>query len=452
MKKKSSVPVLLSLALGFFLVGPTQAQAIEQPEITSPYAILVDANHGEVLFSQNATTRTYPASTTKIMTGLVVARAIDNGTISLDTMVTATEASTEGLSIYGSTQGIDPGETMSVEDLLHCLLLASANESGNILAIAVSGSLANFVEEMNQLASEIGCTDTQFVNTHGLHDPEHYTSASDLALIFTAAMENDLAREIMGTVSYTTQETNAEPPREFYNTNALLSEWYYRGYSYEPCIGGKTGTTPEAGRCLVSGAEQDGQFMVAVVLGAQAVIQEDGSTLLPQMAESRTLLSWGLEEFERRTISPGVEPVAQIPVTLSGDTDHVMVKADGEIIRTLPKDMDLSLVEQEIHLEVDTLEAPVAAGQNLGWVVLSYEGETYGTLDLVAVNDVERSSLLFQKQKLESVLENSGGTMLMVAAGGAAAVGGVALTKASVQKHRRRNGWRNNQRRNNKRH
>lgn len=183
MKKKDFFSIFF-LPLLLLLAFPSSALDIDYPEITASYAFLADAKHDEVLFTQNAYDKAFPASTTKIMTGYLVCLAIDQGIVSLDTMITATEDSTVDLSIYGSSQVISPGETMSVQDLLHCLLVASANEAGNILAIEIAGDLQSFIQSMNDKAAELDCTGTQYRNTHGLHDDEHYTTAYDLYLIF----------------------------------------------------------------------------------------------------------------------------------------------------------------------------------------------------------------------------------------------------------------------------
>ncbi len=445
MKKKNFFCKLaLSVLWVTSLTVPVLGFDIDYPEVTSPYAILVDAKYDEILFTQNAYDKTYPASTTKIMTGLLVVEAIEQGVITLDTMVTATEEHTVDLSIYGSSQGISSGEEMSVEDLLHCLLLASANEAGNILGIAIAGDLETFIAMMNDKAEELGCVGTQFQNTHGLHDEEHYVTAYDLYLIMAEAMTYEVFGEVVSTATYTTEATNQQEERSFYNTNGLLSEWYYKGYSYEYCIGGKTGSTPEAGRCLVSAAAMGNEYVIAVVLGAEPVIQEDGSSLLPQMSESRALLKFGMEEFDRRSISPGSDPVGQIVVTLSDENDAVLVKAQGEIEKTLPISMDLSVIETEVTIDVDSMEAPVRQGEVVGSMTLSYQGEVYGVLDVVTMHDVARSEILYQKQQMEGFLGDWGVYM----AGGALAVGAaVAGVQVAAKRRKRAHSWRNNQRR-----
>lgn len=146
---------------------------------------------------------------------------------------------------------------------------------------------------------------------------------------------------MVGTSVYTVPATNLSEPREFYNTNALLSNWHYMGYVYDKAIGVKTGTTPEAGRCLVSAAVDGDEYLIAVILGAEPAVREDGSTDLKQFSESTALLKWGFRNFQRTTISQEDTPVAAVNVTLSQDANQVLVKPVGTLERTLPVDMDL---------------------------------------------------------------------------------------------------------------
>ncbi len=444
LQKKIQLFLCLLLLVASLCPLPSHAFDIEYPEITVPYAILVDANHDEILFAHNAYEKAYPASITKVMTGLLVAEAIENGIISLDTMVTAQEESTFDLAADGSTQGIHPGEIMSVEDLFHCMMLVSANEACNILGIEIAGDLETFHQMMNDKAEELGCTSTNFINAHGYHHDDHYTTAYDIFLFFKEAMTYPIFAQVVGTATYTTQETNKREERLFYNTNGLLSEWYYRGYSYEYCIGGKTGSTSAAGRCLVSAAEMGNEYVISVVLGATPVILDDGSTLLPQMAESRSLLKFGIEEFDRRIISPSNEPVGQVVVTLSDENDAVLVKAQGEIEKTLPITMDLGDIETEVTIHIESLVAPVVEGTVVGSMTLSYQGEIYGTLEVVTMHDVARSEILYQKEQMENFVSQWGGYMALGAVGMVGA--GVGVQYALKQK-KRRNSWRNNQKR-----
>lgn len=394
MKKSRLLSAALALVVCLALLPP--ARAIESMDVRAGAAILIDANHGDVLYEKNAHQTMYPASITKVMTALLVIEAIEAGQLSQDQLITASQTALAGLSIYGSTQNIQVGEQMSVTDLLYCLLVPSANEAANILAEAVSGDIPTFVEAMNQRAQELGCEGTHFANPHGLHDPNHYTTAYDISLFTREAMTHDLFRTIVSTTSYTTQATNMSQPRLFYNTNALLSQWHYLGQVYSKAIGVKTGTTDEAGRCLVSAAVDGEEYLIAVVLKADG----ESSELL-QFSESSRLLEWGFQSFERRTISLETSAVGKVEVTLSSQSDEVLLTPQGSVTVTLPSDVSLDDIEKEIIVNQESVEAPVSQGQVLGSMVLRYDGQELGKLDLVAMSSVERSELLYKKAQLE---------------------------------------------------
>ncbi|OUQ81111.1 D-alanyl-D-alanine carboxypeptidase family protein [Flavonifractor sp. An100] len=399
-----SLLLLIPLLVSSFALP---AAALEDPDLKCTHAILYDANYGETLYDKDANEKAYPASITKVMTALLVLEAMDAGQFSLSTPVTAGDTALQGLTGDYSTANIKVGETLTVEQLLYCLLLPSANEAANILAVAVDGSIEDFVSHMNRRAGELGCQGTHFTNPHGLHNDEHYSTAYDIALYMNAALQYDTFRTIIGTPSYRVPATNLSEERLFYNSNALISNWNYYGYVYDKCIGGKTGSTDEAGRCLVAAAEDGDTLLISVVLGS-GVISVDGVDKQGQFYESSRLLKWGFSNFERVTITKDNEPVDKVAVTLSRQADEVNVKPQGSITRTLPKDMDLDLIETEINLTSTVVEAPVEEGQLLGTMKLTYEGEVLGVLDLVAVNSVERSELLYKKAQFISFFQHSG--------------------------------------------
>ena len=415
MKKYRFFSALMAVVLSLALL-PAPAAALDDPDIQAQHVILLDGNYDEVLYDKAGEEKAYPASITKVMTALLVMEAIDAGQMTADTMITASETSQQGLSIYGSTQNIKPGETMSVKDLLYCLLVPSANEAANILAEAVDGSVEEFVAHMNRKAGELGCQGTHFVNPHGLHNDDHYTTALDLAHIVKAAMEYDLFRQIVYTSVYETAATNMSAPRTFYNTNGLITQWRFRGYLYDKAIGVKTGSTDEAGYCLASAAQDGDDYLIAVVLGAQMLTDEKGNiTDRQQFSESKRLLKWGFANFQRTTITKGDSPVASVKVTLSREREDVMVRPVGSIERTLPRDLDQEQIESRITLFSDTVEAPVTAGQVLGTMTLTYDGQVLGTLDLVADTDVSRSELLYKKAQFLAFWHSMGGKLVLAA-------------------------------------
>lgn len=414
MKKYRLFALVLVVSIMTTLLLPFQSLALEPPEFHGKNAILVDANYNEVLYEVGGYDKVYPASITKVMTALLTLEAIEAGQITAQTQVTASATATtipEG----SSTANIQAGEVLTVEQLLYCLLLPSANEASQILAETVGGDIATFVGMMNDKAKELGCENTHFANPHGFHDPDHYTTPYDITLFMKEAMEYDLFQDIVTSPNYTIPATNLSEERIVRNTNALTSNWKYTGYLYTPGTGGKTGSTDEAGKCLVETAKKGDSYLISVVMGEpETITLADGTEKIAEFYDTIQLLDWGFENFQRTVISEDSEVVAKVNVTLSTQTDQVMVRPSGTIARTLPKDVDVDQMEKVINLFNDTVEAPVEQGEVLGTMVLKYEGEEYGTLDLVADSSVERSELLYRLDRIQKFFQNWWVKLLLV--------------------------------------
>ncbi len=414
MKKYRLFALVLVVSIMTTLLLPFQSLALEPPEFHGKNAILVDANYNEVLYEVGGYDKVYPASITKVMTALLTLEAIEAGQITAQTQVTASATATtipEG----SSTANIQAGEVLTVEQLLYCLLLPSANEASQILAETVAGDIDTFVDMMNDKAKELGCENTHFANPHGFHDPDHYTTPYDITLFMKAAMEYDLFQDIVTSPNYTIPATNLSEERIVRNTNALTSNWKYTGYLYTPGTGGKTGSTDEAGKCLVETAKKGDSYLISVVMGEpETITLADGTEKIAEFYDTIQLLDWGFENFQRTVISEDSEVVAKVNVTLSTQTDQVMVRPSGTIARTLPKDVDVDQMEKVINLFNDTVEAPVEQGEVLGTMVLKYEGEEYGTLDLVADSSVERSELLYRLDRIQKFFQNWWVKLLLV--------------------------------------
>jgi D-alanyl-D-alanine carboxypeptidase (penicillin-binding protein 5/6) len=285
-----------------------------------------------------------------------------------------------------------------VEQLLYCDLVPSANEACNILAEAVAGSTPAFVDRMNAKAAELGAENTHFTNPHGLHDDDHYTTAYDLYLMAKAAMEYEVFRTIVSTGKYVLPATNLSGERVLHSTNLFLTNWYVIGYTYSRAIGIKTGYTGEAGRCLASAAVDDqGRTFYCIVLGSEFAYDEDGNYIRYSFSESERLLEWAFDNFQRRVLlDENTENIIrEVPVTLS-ETDYVLALPVGSVEATMPTDYDPAKAQFIIDLP-ESLEAPVKAGTKLGSVSIVYDGITYGTLDMIASDDVDRSDFLYYK-------------------------------------------------------
>jgi len=399
MKIRRILAVFLLAVLLSGLLSPTRAYAIADPNIQAKAALLVDGNTGLVLYDKNANTQQYPASITKIMVALLVLEAVDRGELKMDQPITASAAALADLTEDSSTADIEEGETLTVEQLLYCLMVVSANEVGNIFAEALDGSIPAFVERMNNRAQELGCTNTHFANTSGLHDPQHYTSAWDIYLFTREALKHQAFVDISDAKSYVVPATNKCEERELHSTNFLISNWRVLGYIYDDAHGIKTGTTEEAGHCLVSSAIRGGRSLISVVLGAS--VDEEGTIM--SFTETSRLFDWGFDNFEPITVLEE-ERLYAVPVALSKETDTVMVHPQATTQVVLPKGID---PETDVIYTLDlpeSVNAPVTAGDVLGSVTVSYEGQDYAVVPLLALSDVSSSSFLIWQNAVKEFL------------------------------------------------
>lgn len=261
-------------------------------ELDAYGAVLMNAYTGELLYTCNAQAQLYPASTTKIMTAYLTMKYGDP-----EEWITVPEGIYAGIPASASTANLKAGEEMTVYELLQCLMIVSANEAANALAIYISGSVEEFVTLMNEEAAALGCTNTHFVNTNGLHDEAHYTTAMDLALIAKAALEYDTLREICGTAKATIRETNLSEERTLKTTNYLLEGSDFPLYQYPGAFGFKTGFTTPAGCCLVAASYSTEHVLLSVVLGARKY-QEGSETIVGSFIETAKLFDWGYENYD----------------------------------------------------------------------------------------------------------------------------------------------------------
>lgn len=405
-------------------------------EVEAKAALLIDPDTEEILYARNIHERLYPASLTKIMTCLLVLEAIDNGALSKETVLTASDLAVNSIPADGSTAGIKVGEELSVEELLYCIMLSSANEGCNILAEAVSGSIDAFVEKMNAKAKALGCEDTRFANTNGLPDANHYTTAWDLYLITKAARTHPDFMPLVGTIYHEVPATNLSEPRKLYTTNYLISSYRTSYYLYQGAEGIKTGSTNDAGHCLVASASRSGRSLLSVVLGAERVTLEDGTVLTKSFVETARLFDWGFDGFTRKVLLEADELVSEVPVELSQQQNTVKVHPSQEIERLLPNDMNPAAdIERVISLKEESVEAPVEKGQVLGQITLKSGDTEYATVDLLADEDVPASRLLVFRRDLLEFLHKPA---LWMAVGGTAAAAVLILILRAVLKSRRR--------------
>lgn len=403
MKNRRFLSLFFCLILVFTL--GTSALAAEGDigdwEVAAKAALLADPDTGEILYARNIHERLYPASLTKVMTALLVLEAVDDGKLSMDTVLTASQTAIDNLPPDGSNAGIKVGEQMTVENLLYCILVVSANEACDILAEGVSGSIDAFVDAMNTRAKAIGCEDTHFTNTNGLQDSDHYTTAWDLYLITKEAMKHELFMPLCNTKVVEIPATNLSPSRTYYTTNYLLSPMRATGYVYQGAEGVKTGSTSDAGYCLIATATRSGRSLLSVVLGAKSVTLDNGDKQVQSFSETIKLFDWGFDEFTRQVILGTDELIDEVPVALSQEQNSVKVHPAEEIECLISNDIDPEKdITREVKFYQESVDAPVTKGQELGEITLSYGDTVYGTVKLLADEDVSASRILVFRRDL----------------------------------------------------
>ena len=358
------------------------------PSTYSPSTLLMDLDSGKILYSKNANTRMYPASTTKIMTAILT---IENCQLT-DTAVASHNA------IYSVPSGythasIQEGEELTIEQLLNVLLIPSANEAASILAEHIAGSVEAFADMMNEKAVEIGCKDTHFVNPNGVHDENHYSTAYDLALIGKYAMQYDVFRDIASKTSCSLPATDKYPreDRLFNTTNDLLRENYSRAannYYYPYATAGKTGYTDAAQNCIVATAKKDDISLLAVVLHGERT--EDG--LSQRALDCKTLFEYGFNNYKQEVIAHKGDVAREIEVSGgTNDSKNLNLVYSEDITALVPINYDVSSTTPNVKL-TENMYAPISEGTNLGSVTFSIDGFDY-SCDLLASHTVYKSDM-----------------------------------------------------------
>lgn len=391
---------LLLLAMLFTLAIPVAAEdtaevvdetgeTVEEPfSIKAKAAMLVDLNTGRSIYEQNADERVYPASLTKIMTCLV---ALENGNLS--DIVTVSESALSTLDADSSVAGLKVGEQMTLENMLYCMMIVSGNDACNVIAEHIAGSVEDYVRMMNERAYELGCENTHFVNVHGLHDEDHYTTVRDLSIITQAALKSANFRQITGLPEYELPATNLSDARTLTTTNMLIYRHSANNYFYPRASGIKTGYTSAAGRCVISTAKDDGVELLGIVCGANTSIDQYGGLVMESFPECIKLFDYGFDGFSYVSAISPLYPLAQVTVKNSAGSEAVALAPKNAILALLPNDYDESKMVIDIDVPDDEVEAPVKKGDVLGSVNVNYDGEDLGTTDLLAIADVAKSEL-----------------------------------------------------------
>lgn len=364
-------------------------------EITAKAAILVSLDTGEVLFEKNADEKVYPASITKIMTTLLI---LENEKYNPDAKIAMTQDVLDLISGTGSSVSLlKAGEEVSQLDLVYMVLMASYGDCALLAALYYGGSIENFVNMMNTKASELGLSGTHYENPIGLHHEQNYTTARDTYTLTATALQNETFKEVCSSTRHTVK-TSMSGERTISTTNFLQDNT--TNYYYQYAKGVKTGYTDEAGRCLVSTASYNGYRYLCAVFGCPANEKK-------HFIESKELYRWAFNNFEFKKVADNSNPVAEIGVNLSLDTDFVSLYIEKSFVSVLPKDADDSTISIVTHLVGESVDAPIKKGDVLGTADIIYAEEVIGTVNLVSNEDVEKSTMLAALRAIKNFFASS---------------------------------------------
>ncbi len=341
--------------------------------VSAESAVLINAENGEVYFEKNSEKRLPMASTTKIMTALV---AIENSDMQDTVIIDRRAVGVEGSSVY-----LTDGELLTMEELIYCLLLASANDAAEAIAIEIGGSIEGFAAMMNKKANELGLVNTHFDNPHGLDSEKHYTNARDLATITAYALKNPDFLKIVST--YKKNIECEVGTRYLINHNKLLR-------IYEGCIGVKTGFTKRSGRCLVSAAERNGLCLVAVTLNAP----DDWN-------DHKKMLDYGFSSYHKLTLLEEKQYSISLPV-VGGKDQTVLLRSTNSIEAILPSNIGTEDCKIEIYLP-HFLYAPIEKGDRIGKVSCYLDGKLIGESDIIPLYSVQKK--IYKKSLWKRIAE-----------------------------------------------
>lgn len=330
--------------------------------------ILMEESTGNILYENNPDERLPIASVTKVMTMLLIMEAVDSGKINLDDMVTVSE---NAMSYGGSTMFLETGEQLTVNDMLKGIAVASANDGCVAMAEHLAGSESAFVDMMNEKAKELGMENTHFMNTNGLDEDDHYSSARDVAIMSRELMKHETI------FNYTSiwMDTLRGGKFQLANTNKLIR-------FYDGANGLKTGSTSKALCCLSAAAKRNDMQLIAVVLGAP--------TSAERFASAKSLLDYGFANYAVNTQITAGDEVQKIAVEKGVDKEVGVVAGDS--CSTLVKKGQEDNITKEIKID-ETITAPIEAGQKIGTMTISRDGEVIADIDLNASSAVEKKGI-----------------------------------------------------------
>ena len=402
MLKKITVIFLVILLI---LALPINAYAYEPNdfEVSAEAGMLVSMDTGEILYEKNLDQKVYPASITKIMT---VTLMLESDKYNPDGKIAMSEEVDRHITGTGSAvSNLKVGEEITQLDLVYMVLMSSYGDCAYMAALYYGDTVENFVDMMNKRAEQLGLTGTHYGNPVGLHDEQTYTTVRDIHTLTTHALKNETFKTVCEAKRHKIAATNMSGERTISTTNFLQDNT--TNYFYTYARGVKTGFTDQAGRCLVSTASYNGYNYMCILMKCPA-----DAGVRKEFLDSASLYRWAFNNFEFKKVADSENPVCEMPVELSFDTDFVPLYIEKGFVSVLPVDADESTIKIVPHLNGKSVDAPLKKGQVLGTADIVYAEKIIGTVNLVAGNSVKQSKLLLVTRTAKEVL--SSGYMKLV--------------------------------------
>lgn len=351
--------------------------------VNAQSVFLYETKSQTLMYAWNADEGLAPASFVKIMTALLT---VENA--GFTDMVTVERGTLNTVPTDARISNLKPGENFTVEDLLCFMLVDSGNDAAAVLAEHVSGTQASFVQMMNDRAKQLGCTNTNFVNVHGLYHEDQYMSARDTARILTEAMENPQFRDVFTRVYHTVSATDQSPERQLASDNYLLSEDDMAIYYDRRVLGSRTGLDPAGNRCIASVSADNGMEFISVVMGCASEYDEDGysTKVYGGYPETRELLDAGFENYKTAQILYSGQVLRLVEV-YDGECQLAM-GTEESVCSVLPSDVELEDLEFAYSDIPGALTAPVAQGSHVSTLRIMLRGNCIAERDVYAMNSV----------------------------------------------------------------
>ncbi len=394
---KKIITVFLSILIIFSCSIPVFAFEPSGFSVNAKTALLVSMDTDEVLYAKNENAKVYPASITKIMTVILMLESDiydENAKVAMtkevQKLISGTDSSVSNLKI---------GEEVTHLDLVYMVLMSSFGDCAYLAAITFGGSVDGFVDMMNQKAQKLGLKGTHYTTPVGLHEIGNYTTAHDTYKLATYALKNPTFKKGCESTRYTVPATNMSGSRTISTTNFLQDNTTNYYYSYAKGV--KTGYTDEAGRCLVSTASYNGYNYMCILFGCTP-----NAGTRYEFVDSKNLYRWAFNNFAFKNIADDENPVCEVPVELSLQTDFISLYVQKSFISVLPKDADASTITIKPHTKAKSIDAPIKKGDVLGTADIIYAEKVIGTVNLVSGENVKRSNILFVWRGIKNVFSS----------------------------------------------